>query len=116
MRASKRIARLAENPNLLGMMTGKDADIFAGDLRALLSANEALARENERLREALIHAIEVAEEAFNEWDAAPDGMRAGKILKALSGSAPRYRADIDAIHDALIPPENRQTLEPSHDQ
>lgn len=51
--------------------------------------------------QALARAILVAEEARQEWDVAPAGMRAGKILCALSGRLPGYRADIDEIHTAL---------------
>lgn len=53
------------------------------------------------LEEALRRAIKVADEAREEWDKAPSGMRAGKILIALSGHAPGYRADIDEIHETL---------------
>ena len=42
----------------------------------------------------------IAGEAFDDWDNDRD-MRVGKILKALSGRAPRYRNDIDPIHYAL---------------
>lgn len=52
-------------------------------------------------KEALERAIAIAGEAQQEWDAAPAGMRAGKILMALSGHARGYRSDIDEIHDAL---------------
>lgn len=50
---------------------------------------------------ALQAAIDIAEEARREWDAAPSGMRAGKLLIALAGGCPGYRADIDAIHMTL---------------
>lgn len=50
---------------------------------------------------ALQRAVEIAEEAREEWDKAPSGMRAGKILIALSGGCPGYRKDIDEIHDVL---------------
>lgn len=53
------------------------------------------------LVEALRKAIQTADEAREEWDKAPSGMRAGKILIALAGDCPGYRADIDAIHAAL---------------
>jgi len=52
------------------------------------------------LEEALDAAVRIADEAREEWDKAPSGMRAGKILVALAGFAPGYRADIDAIHEA----------------
>lgn len=51
--------------------------------------------------EALHRAVKIAEEARQEWDAAPSGMRAGKILIALSGGCPGYRRDIDEIHEVL---------------
>jgi hypothetical protein len=53
------------------------------------------------LREALQAAIKIADEAREEWDKAPAGMRAGKLLIALSGHLKGYRPDIDAIHAAL---------------
>jgi hypothetical protein len=54
------------------------------------------------LRAALSGAIMVADEARDEWDRAPSGMKAGQLLIALSGRLPGYRADIDAIH-AVVP-------------
>lgn len=54
-----------------------------------------------RLLSALMAARGVAEEARVEWDAAPSGMKAGKLLIALSGALPGYRADIDEIHAAI---------------
>ncbi len=59
------------------------------------------------LTKALRHAIEVAEEARVEWDEAPSGMRAGKLLIALTGGIPIYRADITEIHDVLARAESR---------
>lgn len=53
-------------------------------------------------KEALERAIRIAGEAQREWDAAPSGMRAGKLLIALAGFAPGYRSDIDEIHAALV--------------
>lgn len=50
------------------------------------------------LESALTAAIEVADQARDEWDLAPQGMKAGKLLIALSGGLPGYRPDIDAIH------------------
>lgn len=52
-------------------------------------------------KEALERAVKIADEARQEWDAAPQGMRAGKIIIALSGHLPGYRIDIDEIHAAL---------------
>ncbi len=54
-----------------------------------------------QLLEALKAAVKIANEARIEWDEAPNGMRAGKILIALAGGCPGYRADIDAIHAVI---------------
>lgn len=51
----------------------------------------------ERLQAALDTFVSVAEEAFREWDKDNDP-RVGKILLALAGHAPGYRADVDSIH------------------
>lgn len=61
----------------------------------------------DELREALRTAIAVAEEARKEWDAAPNTMRSGKLLIALSGGIKGYRKEIDAIHAALAKAEGR---------
>lgn len=53
------------------------------------------------LEGALKSAVKIAGEARKEWDAAPSGMRAGKLLVALSGKCPGYREDIDLIFAAL---------------
>lgn len=50
---------------------------------------------------ALGTALRVAEEARKEWDAAPTGMKAGKLLIALSDPKLHYRADITEIHAVL---------------
>jgi len=63
------------------------------NLRLIVAAPELLA--------ALQSAIKIVEEARREWDAAPNGMRAGKLLIALAGGCRGYRADIDAIHDVI---------------
>lgn len=60
-----------------------------------------LQERNARLRAALRTAVMIAEEARAEWDRAPEGMKAGKLLIALSGNLPGYRRDIDSIHEAL---------------
>lgn len=73
-------------------------DFHAGDKNKIVGPLAAAAPD---LVDALASAIRVAEEARREWDAAPDGMKAGKLLIALSGHCPGYRADIDAIHAAL---------------
>lgn len=59
---------------------------------------------------ALTMAIQIAEEARVEWDNAPSGMRAGKLLIALSGNLPRYRADIDRIHATLAKLDARDAV------
>lgn len=53
------------------------------------------------LVQALETAIRVADEARAEWDKAPDGMKAGKLLIALSDPSLKYRADISEMHAAL---------------
>lgn len=53
------------------------------------------------LLEALEAAVKIADEAREEWDKAPSGMRAGKLLIALSGHLKGYRLETDAIHAAL---------------
>jgi hypothetical protein len=57
--------------------------------------------ERDAAREALASAVMIANEAAQEWDKAPAGMRAGKILLALAGHGKGYRSDTDAIHAAL---------------
>lgn len=42
----------------------------------------------------------IAREALDAWDA-DNNCRVGKILKALAGLQPGYRADIDALHAAM---------------
>lgn len=53
------------------------------------------------LLKALETAIRVADEARIEWDRAPNGMKAGKLLIALSDPSLTYRADITEMHAAL---------------
>lgn len=55
----------------------------------------------EGLAKALRDASRIAGEAEAEWDAAPQGMKAGKLPLALSSHLPKYRVDIDAVHAAL---------------
>jgi hypothetical protein len=62
---------------------------------------EMILKELDQTRDALRAAILIAGQAQKEWDMAPDGMKAGKILIALAGGCPGYRADIDAIHSVL---------------
>lgn len=70
-------------------------------------ANARLIAAAPDLLEALKSAVRIAEEARREWDATPAGMRAGKILIALSGGCKGYRRDIDAIHAAIAKAEGR---------
>lgn len=70
----------------------------------IAAARRDVPRLVERVREleaALRSAVKIADEAAIEWDNAPSGMRAGKILLALAGRVPGYRADTDAVHAAL---------------
>lgn len=64
----------------------------------------ALERELAAAKLLLASAVLIAQEASAEWDTAPEGMRSGKLLLALSGYLPGYRADTDAIHDFMNPP------------
>lgn len=66
-------------------------DQTIANLRARITALEA----------ALASAVKLAGEAAEEWDNAPSGMRAGKILLALAGHRPGYRVDADAIQAVL---------------
>jgi hypothetical protein len=86
-----------------GQHVAEEMSADVSELGAKLAAAEARIA---GLREALKHAVEVAEEARKEWDAAPSGMRAGKLLIALGGNCPGYRSDIDAIHAALSQPSS----------
>lgn len=56
---------------------------------------------------ALKSLVEIAEEAAEEWDKAPSGMRAGKILLALAGHVKGYRQDTDKIHALIAQAEGR---------
>lgn len=72
--------------------------MLEGDGRGEMTNEEILLR-------ALKTAVSIADLARKEWDATPDGMRAGKLLIALAGGCPGYRADIDAIHAAIAAAE-----------
>lgn len=83
-----------------------DADFLRRVIRlAIPTMHRAMAIDHAgpkiQLHVALDTAIKVADEAREEWDKAPGGMKAGKLLIALSGNLPGYREDIDAIHNAL---------------
>jgi hypothetical protein len=62
---------------------------------------EAIRAHAKPLVDALNAAVNIADEAAREWDAAPFGMKAGKLLLALAGHVKGYRADITAIHEAI---------------
>jgi hypothetical protein len=71
-----------------------------------------MAQHTPDLLAALKSAISIAAEAREEWDKAPNEMRAGKLLIALSGHLSGYRPDIDAIHAAVMAadaPERRSS-------
>jgi hypothetical protein len=82
------------------MKEALDLSLIKADLILTLpSSREQRLVEALRLAsDTLTAAIEVADQARDEWDTAPAGMKAGKILIALSGQAPGYRIDTDAIH------------------
>lgn len=78
-----------------------DALGIADDSRpAIIAAIESKGERIAALEAALRSFAAIAAEAHKEWDADNDH-RVGKILRALSGDMPKYRADIDAIHAAL---------------
>lgn len=89
-----------ERANRARIMSGDDRQVMNG--MNLLKAQIIVAAVNRDASQlaALQSAIAVADEARREWDAAPNGMRAGKILIALAGGCRGYRADIDKIHAA----------------
>ena len=60
------------------------------------------------LLEALESCVKIADEAFVLWDADKD-MKVGKMLRALAGQMPRYRADIDKIHAAIAKAKGEPT-------
>ena len=68
-------------------------------------AEAALAKlreENDTLRTALETLKAVAAEAYGEWDSDNDP-RVGKLLSAMAGYRPKYRADITKALAALSP-------------
>lgn len=79
-------------------------DLDAIRKRAEAADIPALIEEVESLRKALTRAIKIADEVREEWDKAPSGMKAGKLLIALSGHLPNYRAEIDEIHSVAGTP------------
>lgn len=55
---------------------------------------------HDELVDALKAVVAIANETWGEWDRDNDS-RVGKLLIALSGKAPGYRPEIDAIHAVL---------------
>jgi hypothetical protein len=81
----------------IGVVWGKAGE-KAYTAHLLISAANA----HHELIAALETAIKVAGEARDEWDRAPNGMKAGKLLVALAGSPKlNYRADITGMHETL---------------
>lgn len=81
-------------------------EIFA-NRRTLAAEARRLAAEMAGVRAALETAVRVADEALQEWDKAPEGMRPGKLLLALCTRRLHYRDDITAMHAA------RSALQPA---
>lgn len=52
--------------------------------------------------EALQKTLQICGEAREEWDTAPEGMKAGKLLVALCTPTLRYRDDINQIHAVAL--------------
>lgn len=71
----------------------------------------ALERELSTAKLLLASSVLIAQDAAAEWDEAPEGMKAGKILLALAGHVKGYRPDTDAIHEFLkpVPTEDQST-------
>jgi hypothetical protein len=82
-------------------------EIIAAALAAMsVLRSPGPAEVNAGLLAALKSAVKIADEAADEWDNVPNGARAGKILVALAGHRKGYRADIDAIHEAIATAES----------
>lgn len=64
----------------------------------LLSRLESAGRAVDLALDTITAMMEVASQARDEWDAAPAGMKAGKLLIALIDPSLNYRLDISAIH------------------
>jgi hypothetical protein len=85
----------------------RETDIVHMPMKWSNEANARLIAAAPDLLEALKAAVRIAEEARRQWDAAPMGMRTGKLLIALAGGCKGYRHDIDAIHAAIAKAEGR---------
>lgn len=108
VRAADTIAALREENDrlktqLIAMGSLFDCQEDVGDLTT--ERGDAQAKRIEALEAGLKSAIKIADEAREEWDKAPEGMRAGKILIALSGGLPGYRKDIDDVRSVLASKE-----------
>ena len=78
-----------------------DKDHLLSVVAELRDRNAALQAECALAWYLLQSAVNIAEHAAQEWDSAPSGMKAGKIILALAGHVSGYRKDTDAIHKAL---------------
>lgn len=61
------------------------------------------------LLEAMETFAKIAAEAREHWDADADS-KVGKLLKAMAGDLPGYRADIDAAHKAIARMKEAQPM------
>lgn len=84
-------------------MTDCDLDESAQDVSRALLAAPALYEEVVRLRKALVTYMSLSMLARGYWDDDKD-LCVGKLLIAMSGLAPGYRADLDEIHALLKQP------------
>lgn len=74
--------------------------VAVSSMRRAEAAEQEAAQLRADAAETLKDIKRIAAEAHFEWDADND-MRVGKILGALAGYMPGYRAGIDALHDRL---------------
>ncbi len=82
------------------MVLASEAPEYSSGCDLGIKANRLLVQRDELLA-ALKSAVKVAGDAATEWDNAPEGMRAGKIIIALAGELKGYRSDTDAIHRTI---------------
>ncbi len=97
---------IADTIDATFMQRGFNSNRHADAVLAALSVRGlSINSDRSDLLAALKAATVIAEEARKEWDAAPSGMRAGKILIALAGGCPGYRPDTDMIHAIIAKAE-----------
>lgn len=77
------------------------AEANAAFIVTAVNAHDDLVAALKAAHEAIELAICIANEAANEWDAAPAGMKAGKILLSLAGQRKGYSDRADKVHAAL---------------